>query len=204
MSVPWKIERGRSVLLVIDMQNDFLEEGAVLEVPMARDCIPVIGRLATACRALRVPVVYTAHIHYPNVSDSPLELLYFPELKERGLREGTPGAEICEALAPAPGEIVVKKHRYDAFYNTALDSVIRNYKGYQSMDTVIVTGTVTNICCESTARSAFMRDYKVVFVEDACGGLDAASHEATAKIIGLAFGRVLRADALLQILAEGE
>ncbi|MES0190119.1 cysteine hydrolase [Mesorhizobium sp. C264A] len=101
------------------------------------------------------------------------------------------GAEIVAALAPLPGDVVIKKHRYDAFHNTQLETVLRNIRGAGRVDTVIIIGTVTSICCESTARSAFMRDYKVAFISDANGGLDEASHNATLDIIGKVFGRVM-------------
>jgi ureidoacrylate peracid hydrolase len=100
-------------------------------------------------------------------------------------------------LRPCAGEIVIRKHRYDAFYNTRLESVLRNIRGPGVADTLIIIGTVTSICCESTARSAFMRDFKVVFVSDANGGLDQASHDATLGIIGKVFGRVMSTDEVL-------
>src|SRR6185437_13315226 len=92
---------------------------------------------------------------------------------------------------PLPGEVIITKHRYDAFYNTQLETIINNIRGMNEVDTVIIIGTVTNICCESTARSAFMRDYKVAFISDANGGLDEMSHNATLSIIGKVFGRVM-------------
>jgi len=97
--------------------------------------------------------------------------------------------------------LVIDKHRYDAFYNTQLDTALRNVRGPNGVDTVIIIGTVTNICCESTARSAFMRDYKVAFVGDANGGLDQASHDATPGIIGKVFGRVMTTEELLGEMA---
>lgn len=197
--VPWRLNAQRAALLVIDMQNDFLEKGAVLEVPMARKILPNLKKLLSACRKSGIPVVYTAHEHLPDGQDSPLELAYFPQLKKRGLRRGTRGVEIYDEIAPTPGDLVIKKHRYDAFYNTDLDTLLRNIRGPGTVDTLIITGTVTNICCESTARSAFMRDYKVVFVSDATGGIDKASHDATLKIIGLAFGRI---SSTAEVIAE--
>ncbi|ESZ43051.1 hypothetical protein X732_08380 [Mesorhizobium sp. L2C066B000] len=77
------------------------------------------------------------------------------------------------------------------FHNTQLETVLRNIRGAGRVDTVIIIGTVTSICCESTARSAFMREYKVAFISDANGGLDEASHNATLDIIGKVFGRVM-------------
>lgn len=201
--IPWVFNPEKAALLVIDMQNDFIEEGAVLEVPMARKRVPNIKRLIETCRKVGVPVIYTAHVHFTNLIDSPLELAYFPELQEKGLREGTHGVEIHFEIAPHPGDIIVKKHRYDAFYNSDLDTILRTVRGLNVVDTVIITGTVTNICCESTACSAFMRDYKVVFVSDATGALDETSHDATTKIMGLAFARLMSTEEIARELVEG-
>ncbi|MHB9478260.1 isochorismatase family cysteine hydrolase [Mesorhizobium sp. M0589] len=142
-------------------------------------------------RAQGVPVIYTQHVLSDHFDISPLETGYQPKLKTKGMREGSAGAEIVAALAPLPGDVVIKKHRYDAFHNTQIETVLRNIRGAGRVDTVIIIGTVTSICCESTARSAFMRDYKVAFISDANGGLDEPSHNATLDIIGKVFGRVM-------------
>lgn len=194
---PWRLDKSRAALLVIDMQRDFVEAGAIMEVPMARARIPEMRRILDRCRADGVPVFFTRHVLSDRFDISPLETTYIPRLKTAGMREGTSGAEVIAELAPLPGETVIAKHRYDAFYNTQLDTALRNVRGPGVVDTVIVIGTVTNICCESTARSAFMRDYKVAFISDANGGLDQASHDATLDIIGKVFGRVMTTDELL-------
>lgn len=129
---------------------------------------------------------------------SPLEVAYQPWLKKEGMRSGTLGVQVVDELKPLPSEITIQKHRYDAFYNTQLETIIRNIRGAGIVDTVIITGTVTNVCCESTARSAFMRDFKVVFVGDACGGFDDASHQATLTVIDKVFGRVMSTEELIQ------
>lgn len=193
---PWLIDAKKTALMVIDMQNDFILLGAPLEVPIARERVPVVQKLISGCRGHDIPIIYTQHVHRPDGSDAKLELLYFPELQKRGLREGTPGIEIYKNLLPQKNDHIVKKRRYDAFYNTDLDAILRNIRA----DTVIISGTVTNICCESTARSAYMRDYKVVFSSDATAGLDKKSHDATLAIIGLAFGRVLSTTDILLAL----
>ncbi|MBZ9987135.1 cysteine hydrolase [Mesorhizobium sp. BH1-1-5] len=190
---PWRFDKERAALLVIDMQSDFVDEGAVMEVAMARHRIPVMRRVIELCRAHGVPVVYTQHVLSDHFNISPLETAYQPRLKAEGMREGSAGTGIVAHLAPLAGEVVIKKHRYDAFHNTQLETVLRNIRGAGQVDTVIIIGTVTSICCESTARSAFMRDYKVAFVSDANGGLDEASHDATLAIIGKVFGRVMTA-----------
>lgn len=191
--LPWSFEKDRAALLVIDMQKDFVDEGAIMEVAMARHRIPTMRRVIEKCRDAGVPVIYTRHVLSDRFDVSPLETAYQPKLRATGMREDSDGIEIVPELAPLPHETVVSKHRYDAFHNTPLETILRNIRGAGQVDTVIIIGTVTNICCESTARSAFMRDFKVVFISDANGGLDEASHNATLTIIGRVFGRVMNA-----------
>jgi ureidoacrylate peracid hydrolase len=195
--IPWEFDKNKAVLLVIDMQNDFVNEGAIMEVPMARQNLPNMKKLLNTCRRHNIPVIFTTHVLYDTYDVSPLEVAYQPWLKKEGMRHGSRGVQVVDELAPLPNEVVIQKHRYDAFYNTQLETVIRNIRGSGVADTVIITGTVTNVCCESTARSAFMRDFKVVFVSDACGGFDEASHQATLNIIGKVFGRVMTTDELI-------
>lgn len=198
-NAPWPFDKERAALLVIDMQRDFVDEGAVMEVAMARQRVPVMLQVIELCRGAGIPVIYTQHVLSDRFDISPLETAYQPRLKTTGMREGSAGTEIVAEIAPLPGDVVIKKHRYDAFHNTQLETVLRNIRGAGRVDTVIIVGTVTSICCESTARSAFMRDHKVVFVSDANGGLDEASHEATLSIIGKVFGRVMTAAELARL-----
>jgi nicotinamidase-related amidase len=197
---PWPFEKERAALLVIDMQSDFVDEGAIMEVVMARHRIPAMRQVIDVCRAAGVPVIYTQHVLSDRFDISPLETAYQPRLNASGMREGSAGTQIVTELAPLPGDIVIKKHRYDAFHNTQLETVLRNIRGAGQVDTVIIIGTVTSICCESTARSAFMRDYKVAFISDANGGIDEASHSATLSIIGKVFGRVMTTAELAGVL----
>jgi nicotinamidase-related amidase len=204
-TIPWKIRRERCALLVVDMQNDFLKPGGALyynDAPMA--AAENIRRLADFCRGGDIPVIYTKTLLKDGFGISPLETAYQPILLEKGMREGTWGFEIIDELKPRPGDQIVVKHRYDAFYNTNLELLLKNIRGMGVVDTVIITGTVTNVCCESTARAAFMRDYKVVFVSDGCGAFDAEAHRATLNNIRRFFGRVLDTEAVLKALRDGE
>lgn len=203
--IPWRIVSKRAALLVIDMQNDFLKPGGVLyynDAPI--EAAPNIKRIIEHCRLGKIPVIYTKTLLKDQFDISPLEVAYQPVLKDAGLRDGTWGAEIIDELRPLAAEQIVLKHRYDAFYNTNLDLILRNIRGMGTVDTVIVTGTVTNVCCESTARAAFMRDYKVVFVSDGCGAFDEDAHRATLNNIRCFFGRVMDTDTLIKALSAGE
>jgi ureidoacrylate peracid hydrolase len=126
----------------------------------------------------------------------------FPAIaQDRVLWQGEPSFDMYpEMLQPQEGllEYRIIKHKFDAFFETDLDAILRFHK----VDTVIITGTATNACCESTARTAFMRDYKVVFPSDANATFDQAMHDATLKNIDLLFGRVVSIEELLAEMEE--
>ena len=163
------INPAKTVLIVVDMQNDFVAKGAPMETPAALAMVPMLAESLKACRAAGIKVIYTAHVHRPDGSD----LGNFKELDARiathkALVDGTSGVEIYPALAPAPGEHLVKKNRYSAFFGTDLDTVLREW----GIDTVIISGTTTENCCLSTARDALFRNYRVVFLSDATATYD--------------------------------
>lgn len=200
----WTIDKARTALLVIDMQNDFVKEGAILEVPKIRRQIPKIKRLIETCRRLGIPVIYSRQVYRVDLKVKPLVLEMLPLLEKEGLRDGTEGAEVCDELEPEAGDIIVRKMGFSAFYNTELESILRNINGRRQVDTVIICGTVTNICCESTARDAFERDYKVVFGSDITSAWTNEFQTLTLKNIEYAFGRVMTGDKIIDALKYGE
>jgi len=200
----WTLDRERTALTVIDMQNDFVREGAILEVPGIRCQIPKIKRLIELCGELGVPVIYTRQAYRADLRVRPLIFDVFPLLAEQGLREGTEGAEICGELEPKRGDIVIRKMGFSAFYNTELESVLRNIGGRRNVDTLIICGTITNICCESTARDAFERDYKVVFGSDITSTWTDEFQILALRIVEYAFGRVMTCDEIMNALKYGE
>jgi len=199
--IKWEFERDRSVLMVIDMQNDFVLDNAVMQVKEAKNQLPKIKKLIDKCRELGVPVIYT--IQETDPVFCPLEVAAFPYLKDSGMRRGTKGMQIVDGLAPGPDDIIIRKRRFSAFYQTDLEIILRNIRGAcKPVDTIIICGTVTNICCESTARDAFFRDYKVVFGTDVCSANTPESHNATLANMEI-FGRNMCCEAIIQALENG-
>jgi nicotinamidase-related amidase len=196
----FKIDTRRTALIVIDMQNAFVAEGAPLETPPARAMIPRLERLIRFAREHAMPLVWTQSDHRPPYGG--LMLRKFPVIAEdRILWEGEPSFEMYPAMIQpreGPLEYRIVKHKFDAFFETSLDAILR----FHHADTVIVTGTATNACCESTARSAFMRDYQVLFPSDANATFDEAMHQATLQNIELLFGRVMTTEELLAEMQE--
>jgi nicotinamidase-related amidase len=187
----------RTALLVIDMQNAFVAERAAYETPKARDIIPNIKRLLQFAHEHGLPVVWTRSDH--SAPYGGILLNKCPAVREDHVC--WPGHESFDYYPhmpqPGEGEYQVVKHKYDAFFETDLDAILRNRK----VETVIITGTATNICCDTTARSAFCRDYQVAFLSDATATFDDEMHEATLKTMEMLFGRVMTTD---EVLAEME
>jgi nicotinamidase-related amidase len=152
-----------TALLVVDLQNDFVAPGAPYACPGAPELVGAVNELIGACRENGILVVVTAIAHRPDGSDLGAVRHLHPLTAEgAALREGTPGAELYPDLDVRPDDVVIRKRRYSAFFGTELDLLLRS----RGIDTVIVAGVATNVCCESTARDAFFRGYKVIFLSD--------------------------------------
>ena len=170
------IDPARSALVVVDMQNDFVKEGGSLVVPDAEGTIPKIKVLLDLARESGTRVVFTQDTH--NEDDPEWEI--WPE----HAREGSWGWELVEELAPLVDEAVVRKVRYDAFYGTALDHLLRTW----DIETLVICGTVANICVHYTAASAALRWYEVVIPRDATSALDPFDLEASLRQTSFLFG----------------
>ena len=174
------IEPKTCAILIIDMQNAFVAPGAVFETPGARDMVPRLTELVDFARK-KFLVIANQRILWPG----DVSFNFYANMPQ-----------------PHESELehIIVKHKYDAFFETPLDAVLRFHK----VDTVIISGTATNACCESTARSAFMRDYNVIFLSDLTATFDAAMHEATLRNVALLFGRVMTTAELLNELSGSE
>ncbi|OLD93384.1 MAG: hypothetical protein AUG80_20785 [Candidatus Rokubacteria bacterium 13_1_20CM_4_68_9] len=193
-----KLEPGRTAPLVVDMQRGFVDPGEALEVPQAREIVPAIQRLLAVFRSRRLPVVFTEFVYSERVPLLVGDL--HPEhkpaqpgaptgfgLPSSNCLEGHPSAETIPALAPRPDELVVRKHGYDAFHGTPLDGALRA----RGVTSLVVTGTLTDICVLASIVGAFNREYRVTVAEDAVATLWPEIQRATLDIIGRAFGRVV-------------
>lgn len=163
MPVKYSIIPEKTAMLVVDMQNDFVQEGAISEIPLARVMVPHLNRLLDTCRAHHILIIYIHHaIRGGDIDGGRLADLFDAVRNNNTIIAGTKNVEIYEGLKPHLGDLVVAKPRYSAFYGTDLEAILRS----KGIDTVIIGGTVTNVCCDSTARDAFSRDYKVIFLSD--------------------------------------
>lgn len=195
----FEIRRDECALVVVDLQEDFVNPDNPMCVPEAYRQIPRVKTLIEACRRLGVPVIYTAHNIAPDCCADFYE--YWPPIAAGAISEGTPGADVYHEISPEPGERVIRtKHAYDSFAGTDLDYVLRTLRAR----TVIVCGTLTNFCCESTARTAYFLNYHVVFGSDVNASDDALAHEATIRTMRRGFARVLDHRAIVEALESGD
>jgi nicotinamidase-related amidase len=167
-----------SALLVIDMQRFFLDPNSPTFTSGGPPILPAVCNLVAVFRAAGRPVIFTRHVHHPGGLDSGIMGWWW----QGKCLEGTPESEIHPELTPRPGEKVVLKHRYSAFYNTDLETVLRCLK----VEDLVISGIMTNLCCESTARDAYYRDQRVFVPADATGAINEELH--VASLLNLAFG----------------
>jgi nicotinamidase-related amidase len=195
------IDPTKTAMIVVDMQNDFVADGALLQSKQALAMAEELAQTLTFCRDSGIRVIYTAHVHREDGSDMGLYDDLYPPIEQRAaLVDGTPGADIFPTLAPAAGEHVIKKHRYSGFFATDLDLILREW----GVDSVVISGTTTENCCHATARDAMFRNYKVAFLSDATGTFDYPDvgygamsaddvHRATLSILAFSTAHVMTA-----------
>lgn len=203
-SLAERIAPDRAALAIIDMQKDLVADGflcdlAGRDLSATRAIVPNLVRLLDGARAAGVLVVHVGFWTLPDhASDSG------PWLAQR--RRATyssdvlciahsEGAAFIDALAPRPGEVRIRKHRYSAFKGTDLDMVLRARR----IQTLITTGVSTNVCVESTLRDAFETGYYVVVPGDATASWDMALHEATLRTVTHRFGLVTTTAEILAV-----
>ena len=197
-----KVRPEHCALLIVDLQNDFCAEGGAMhaeghDLGQVQAMVPRLARLVDAARTAGVPCVWIRNVYNsePNwyLSEVWLEQA---SRRRRGLYVDRP---VCEsgawngdfyAIKPGSDEVIVTKHRYGAFESSDLDLVLRS----RGIRTVIMTGVATNVCVETTARQAFLRDYYVVFTSDCTATYSPAQHAATLDNIDQFFGQVVSAD----------
>lgn len=195
---PFDLNREDCALLIVDMQKGFVDQGACLEVPMAREQVPAIADFSRFCHEKGIPVYKSVFAQTPDFCYP----FYWNKNRERGLLldDGTwrfePGSTECEMtaeLAEQGDDTVFPKYGYDCFANTDLDAWLQD----QGRRTVIICGTVVNWCVDSTVRSAYHRGYDVVVLADAVSGYDHAGLtgeqwvSAELDLFGEGFAKVL-------------
>ncbi len=201
------IDPRSAALVVIDMQNYFVKPGHQNETPLAREIVPNINRLAAELRSRGGHVVWVR-----NTTNDTREswsnyhaCLQKPERAERRLAAmdiGADGYAFWHLNDIRPEDARIDKNRYSAFIQGSSD--IERYLRDRGIDTLLITGTATNVCCESTARDAMMLNFKVVMVADGCATDTDERHNASLSAFYGQFGDVQTVDEVVASLARGD
>ncbi|CAI9385768.1 cysteine hydrolase family protein [Niallia sp. Sow4_A1] len=196
MKLEWNPQH--SALLIVDVQNDYChKEGCLakqdLDVSMVEEMMPNLKNMIATMKEENVPIIYIQTIH-ENSTDSETWIKRLKGKNQTNLcRKDTWGAEFYQ-LEPDNDDVIVIKHRYSAFINTRLDSVLRALK----IETLLMAGVSTNICVESTARDGFMLDYDVIFLSDCTAAFSREAHNMTLQTINQFFGTVVTSNEVIQ------
>lgn len=172
----------KTALLVIDMQEYFRS--------MARGIIPHLEKLIPICRESNVPVIYTQHGHDDPDQDGGMLGEWWGDL----IVKGTPGATILSEIQPRSDEKIVAKNRYNAFHNSDLEDYLKHIGAKD----LLISGVMTNLCCETTARDAFVRDFRVFFLADGTATAGDDYHLSTLKNMAFGFAYLLTCDEMIE------
>jgi ureidoacrylate peracid hydrolase len=185
---------GRTALISVDLQNGFVnraEEGQAI--------VERVNRLAAACRGAGILVIHTRHVLRRDGSNMGV-LGQVPRIRDGLLAEGSESAALHAAVVVKPHDVILDKPRFGAFHGTDLELILRSH----GIDTVIVAGISTPVCCDTTAREAHARDFRVLFLSDgtATSGTSAADADrlrsSTLEVLEGLFAQVLTVDEVVR------
>lgn len=191
-----RFDAGTTALVVIDMQSTFCSEGAPAEVPLSRQIVGPINRMAKSLRDAGGQVIWVNHANASTPSGTDWNAFFdnfvADDVRERtiaSLAPGAPGQEVWPELDVREGDLKIIKNRYSALIpgSSSLERVLRSL----GITTLLIAGTKTNVCCEATARDAMMMDFRVVMLSDATAALSDEEHLATLETIIQQFGDVM-------------
>jgi nicotinamidase-related amidase len=188
----------RTALLNIDMQNCFVH-GSPIAAPEGLVILERVNRLAAACRQAGILVIHASIVVRPDGSNLGVLAEFSPPVREGILNKGSESAALHNGLVIDPCDVLLEKPRFGAFHGTDLELILRS----RGIDTLIISGVATNVCCETTAREAAVRDFHVFFLSDgtataAMGDASAAElQKATCATLGFLFAQVLTVDEMI-------
>ena len=188
----------RTALINVDLQNCFLRDSPIA-APEGPVVVERLNRLAAVCRQAGVAVIHTRFVLDPDGSDLGVLSETSPPARDGLLNRDAPSAQLDEALVVREGDVILDKPRFGAFCRTALEEILRA----RGIDTVIIGGVATNVCCETTAREAMQREFHVFFLSDGTAAADmpgasAAELQKTSLVtLGFLFAQVLTVDEMI-------
>jgi ureidoacrylate peracid hydrolase len=194
------LDPARTALVVVDMQNGFMVEGVAHALcRTAVEIVPNVNRLAAAVRRAGGRVVWIRNTYDPTWLTMQLKVRAEKVAKRiESMTEGSVGHQLYPELDIEPGDMIVQKYRFSAFLPESSDLAVRLRAG--GYDTVLIAGTVTNVCCESSARDAMMMSFKTVMVSDANAANSDEEHNASLVNFYVTFGDVMDTAYLIERL----
>lgn len=198
------IDPARTAHVVVDLQNGFMAPGAICEIGTAREIVPNVNRISAALRAAGGQVVYiqnTLDAEAIRTWTTYLEHFCSPDRRVKMIETFAPGAEghkLWAGLDVLPQDLIVRKSRFGAFAPGSSD--LHEILSGRGVDTLIITGTATQVCCESTARDAMMMNYKVFFIADGNATFSDQEHNATLSAMAHTFCDVIDTDAMIGVI----
>jgi ureidoacrylate peracid hydrolase len=201
------LDPAKTALVVIDLQHAFMNEAVGHAVcPAARDIVPAVNRLAAAVREAGGGVFWVRMTHDERCLkdwSSAFDMLTPAQQEKRiaALTAGSLGHSLWPDLDVRPEDEIVDKYRYSGFLPGA--SELPGRLRARGFDTVLITGTVTNVCCESSARDANMTNFRTVMVSDGNAAMSEAEHNASLTAFYATFGDVMDTDMIVAALARG-
>lgn len=202
-----RIDPACTAHIVVDLQNGFMAEGAPVEVPTAREIVPNVNRICAALREAGGTNVFLRYTCDPaerqpwTTRDGEYLSAERSALHKKTFSRGAESWQLWPLLDVRPNDLIVDKTRFSAFVpgTCALDEMLEA----RGIDTLIVTGTLTNVCCESTTRDAMQRNYRVVFVADGNAALTDAEHNATLCNMATLFADVMTTAEVVEVVSAG-
>ena len=194
----------RTALINVDMQNRFVE-GYPISAPNGLAVLERINTVAAACRKAGILVIHTRNVVRSDGSNLGRQAEFDPPLMGGILNNGSHAAALHKRLVVDGRDVLLDKPRFGAFYGTDLELILRT----RGIDTVIIAGIATNVCCDTTAREAAVRDFRVLFLSDGTanhgiGDLSASElHRATCATLGLVFAEVITVDEVIAKIELG-
>ena len=202
------IDPEKTALVVVDMQNLFVEPGAPAEVPVAREVVPAINQLVDELRRRGVRVIWVNHSNAGAAGATDWEGFFTHIVADPkkidamldNMRPGSHGTLLWKDLEVGEADLRVTKNRYSALTTGAsrLERVLRSL----GIENLILAGTKTNVCVESTGRDAMALDFKVVLVSDACAAPSDREHLGTLETFFQQFGDVMTKDEVLEVVGR--
>jgi ureidoacrylate peracid hydrolase len=194
------LDPARTALVVVDMQNGFMVEGVAHALcRTAVEVVPNVNRLAAAVRRTGGRVVWIRNTYDPTWLTMQANVRAEKVAKRiESMTEGSVGHQLYPELDIKPGDTIVQKYRFSAFLPESSDLAVRLRAG--GYDTVLIAGTVTNVCCESSARDAMMMSFKTVMVSDANAANSDEEHNASLVNFYVTFGDVMDTAYLIERL----